>query len=652
MGSDTIFPESNDLERIQAELEATFCPPLDPALIAALVSELDPSPGSDALESLRLSLGDLATEASIANALNEDKRLSAFDKLSIKDDSTVSGSQASGSLLRDAAEWTPGTSAASSDGASFNTPLGFLRAVFPHLPVSTLTHTIDAVHDSHYSSPQATTLDMGLLVESLLSEEFLREEQERASSAESSDGGVKPTPEADWSLVEKKINRKLPAATQDPSSSLPASPKPRKAKASTVPLVDLLQRQHLPARRPAIDFDIAPDPWSHLASLASSLGQLLPDIPEGKWLALFHNPAYPTPSHAVRAELQRLSLLRNEAPSPETLNFLLEIIAATELEDSASRTKHDAELCLRACGNDAENALDLFRLLEEMDMAGAAVVHSVPSRTSTPNVTTSVSARLSPLLPPSRSYRESPVTSAPPSPPPITEPKRSSTHPQYQWQTVAPRKPAVPVQHPLSANIPAYRTVEPQIGKKKGRPTPTFRKEIEITPAPSVPAGLSELERCRWWMKELRRQRDEAVRAAGRHWRAGTAQDRGGEIAVYYADQSRNLEEQRRDWALKAARLQVQQQQLRSKDLHTIDLHGLTLHEALHVVKEGVNAWYSSSGSGYAPNHSLTIITGLGKHSPNQQGVLGPAIFKALEKDGWRVTKRPAAVVVIGVARG
>jgi len=70
------------------------------------------------------------------------------------------------------------------------------------------------------------------------------------------------------------------------------------------------------------------------------------------------------------------------------------------------------------------------------------------------------------------------------------------------------------------------------------------------------------------------------------------------------------------------------------------------------VVREGVNEWYSSSRSGFAPNHSLTIITGAGKHSAGQQSVLGPAVFKALERDGWRVVKREAAVVVTGVARG
>jgi len=141
------------------------------------------------------------------------------------------------------------------------------------------------------------------------------------------------------------------------------------------------------------------------------------------------------------------------------------------------------------------------------------------------------------------------------------------------------------------------------------------------------------------------------VRAAGRHWRAGTVQDRGGEIAMYYAQRGRALEDESREWAMKAARLQVRQQQNRNNDLYTIDLHGLTLQEALHVARDGVNAWYSSSSSGYAPGHSLTLVTGLGKHSVNQQSVLGPAVYNALEKDGWRVVKNPATIVVTGVAR-
>lgn len=52
--------------------------------------------------------------------------------------------------------------------------------------------------------------------------------------------------------------------------------------------------------------------------------------------------------------------------------------------------------------------------------------------------------------------------------------------------------------------------------------------------------------------------------------------------------------------------------------------------------------------SGATPSHSLTIITGVGNHSKNRVGVIGPAVQNALEGEGWRTSKRPGAIVVSG----
>jgi len=71
----------------------------------------------------------------------------------------------------------------------------------------------------------------------------------------------------------------------------------------------------------------------------------------------------------------------------------------------------------------------------------------------------------------------------------------------------------------------------------------------------------------------------------------------------------------------------------------TIDLHGLTISEAKVVVLETLEN----------RDHTrlpLTVITGMGKHSRNQVGVLAPALLNMLREEGWRANTFEAGLIV------
>ncbi|KAI5242650.1 hypothetical protein E4T43_04694 [Aureobasidium subglaciale] len=90
-----------------------------------------------------------------------------------------------------------------------------------------------------------------------------------------------------------------------------------------------------------------------------------------------------------------------------------------------------------------------------------------------------------------------------------------------------------------------------------------------------------------------------------------------------------------------------------------IDLHGVTVENAVRIARARTNAWWSGLGEnkvngrvGAAERASgFRIITGVGRHSAGGKGVLGPAVKKGLEQDGWRVEVNSGAITVKGKSR-
>ena len=87
-----------------------------------------------------------------------------------------------------------------------------------------------------------------------------------------------------------------------------------------------------------------------------------------------------------------------------------------------------------------------------------------------------------------------------------------------------------------------------------------------------------------------------------------------------------------------------------------IDLHGVTVENAVRIARQRTNAWWNGLGEnkvngrvGAAERASgFRIITGVGRHSAGGKGVLGPAVKKGLEQDGWRLEVNSGAITVRG----
>lgn len=88
-----------------------------------------------------------------------------------------------------------------------------------------------------------------------------------------------------------------------------------------------------------------------------------------------------------------------------------------------------------------------------------------------------------------------------------------------------------------------------------------------------------------------------------------------------------------------------------------VDLHGLNVKDAVRVSRDRVEAWWESEGREWAragkvmSGGSLRIITGLGRHSAGGKAVLGPAVVRMLNDEGWKVQVGEGVVTVVGRAR-
>lgn len=154
---------------------------------------------------------------------------------------------------------------------------------------------------------------------------------------------------------------------------------------------------------------------------------------------------------------------------------------------------------------------------------------------------------------------------------------------------------------------------------------------------------------------DYRTRRDRCLQQAGHAWRATPGgKDRGA--AFYYADEARRLEAKGRAWQLRAAEELVAHRRRTRADTGsdrgagTVDLHGVTVREALSIVSEELNKWWSLPSGGGNRREALTIVTGAGRHSPNQVAILTPSVAKYLQREGWRadVDRQRGVIVVRG----
>ena len=511
----------NLINRSLAQKE--FCPPLDSSLVAALLADLifgndsEDDVDSHQVDELLGTLRELS-------ALADESQLSEFADLHITtfSDDTLSSTP---DIYHGN---TPSTSTSlrsiSTDYSehSFDSPLGFLQAALPHVSSAVLNAALDKT--------EGENIDMWDIVSRILSEESIREMEERGLDGVEDDDSHAPE---DGELSCETVGAKK--RTLGPKS---AGRKSNRGK--TITLVDIRQKQHArPVYSPPPGTScpvLTPDPWTQLSSLSTHLVTLLPPHPPSFFQSYFHSPDHATPYDALHACLETISEARPNAPTNEydvTLYNLLDILLP-EYDDLNSEERarliSDTELCLKATENRGDEAVDLIKLLRDLDADATTgslemgVYHFSPSPHAPAPKPVPKPSGLPSVQPPSQAR---PPRPKPPPPPTQTSRKKLSL---YQWQAVSRRKPYTYKPHPLSAHIPSYTR---DVNGIKVRGTGNAYGKGGKGDVGWLGQGLQEYRRR---VGESMRKRDQLLQEASKMWQRGNKKTRGGEAAFYFAE--------------------------------------------------------------------------------------------------------------------
>ena len=458
----------------------------------------------------------------------------------------------------------------------------------------------------------------------------------------------------------------------------------------TVPLVDTLQRRSplsspRPSSRSITPSGPSSNAWGTVVSLSAYLADLL-QVPQSHFLRYFHSPNYHSALSAIQAALAAL-------PTVSTNEYhvaILHDLYGTQLMDNPS-VASDLEFCARM-SDDVSIVMDLMDLMAEVSQwPGDTDVFAVPNGGSSRGSTTPSTPILGslPMSPASsadsisalakavphtdrlttRPRKKDKVDGAPKVVPGSQAPASALSHPTamdsfgqpsslapllsaktthlngsvkqvhpLNWRTVSHvRHHPSRSHHPLASSIPAYARGstphDPTPGSLYHRPTSSAQVELYYSNA-----------------NKERARRAEAMRAAATHF-SGSAIPGGKAVNVsvagHYASQAREAEARAKEWEMKAAR-SVISSQLDSSG-NGIDLHHLTMEEGTVVALEMVRKWWDNQRSSISADSSaqrprmevsgsgLVVVTGKGRHSKGQRGILGPAVAGALRRDGWRV---------------
>lgn len=127
-----------------------------------------------------------------------------------------------------------------------------------------------------------------------------------------------------------------------------------------------------------------------------------------------------------------------------------------------------------------------------------------------------------------------------------------------------------------------------------------------------------------------------------------------GGVAAYYASVGHEHIKMAKAQSSAAADALVAQQSTRTM----IDLHGVSVSDAVRIANHKTEAWWQglgdakyTTGGGGPVRAGFQIVTGVGTHSRNNAPRIGPAVAKALVREGWRVEVGHGEMYVTGKAR-
>lgn len=149
-------------------------------------------------------------------------------------------------------------------------------------------------------------------------------------------------------------------------------------------------------------------------------------------------------------------------------------------------------------------------------------------------------------------------------------------------------------------------------------------------------------------------RRSEAYQKAAEAHRKGRSGNGYMKAAAgYYSQEARDLGANMKVMSQADADALVAQQSSST----ILDLHGVTVADATRIARQRTQMWWNSLGEQRIAEYggarggvgSYRIVVGLGRHSADGRGKLGPAVVKALVKEGWKVEVGSGELLVTGM---
>lgn len=195
-----------------------------------------------------------------------------------------------------------------------------------------------------------------------------------------------------------------------------------------------------------------------------------------------------------------------------------------------------------------------------------------------------------------------------------------------------------------SPNVPSTSTIIPHY---------ILRPPSPPSISPSTPSSSSYVPLSNSRAATLTAVRSNALAQSRSASRKAKSDHLMGGAASYYSSVSRDAAAALREDEAARADAQVA---LQSKS-GEVDLHGLNVKDTVRVSRDRVETWWESEGREWARagkvmnGNGLRIITGLGRHSAGGRAVLGPAVGRMLNDEGWKVQVGEGVVNVVGRVR-
>ncbi|KDE06368.1 hypothetical protein MVLG_03276 [Microbotryum lychnidis-dioicae p1A1 Lamole] len=364
------IPSGTSGEPVSDKLVRQFCPPLDSALVHALLLDLPSTPSQDEIKAIKSTLSSLASDAEIQSTPDHEDDGRDGTGVSTTTTTTTTSDTTSTlaedldlgktlevwSLNGDESSTTQGTTPSNrsdSERSSYrpDDPLAFLSSVFPNESIELLQQHLES-----------SSGDVEIVVDELLSSGLLKEAQREETPL--------PPPTLNSPVVSKQQRKRIKAA-QKASSTL-----------------SLTSTPHLPPHSPALSaasYDSTPSSpiiaarpienrWASISSHASNLATLL-HVSESRIVSTYHKSSSSLPLtlarllHALTAERPFDSLSNKEEQSPIDLRDSLGVVLP-------HLTEERLEMLLSSTEGDVADAMDLEATIQEIENSQGRLVWS------------------------------------------------------------------------------------------------------------------------------------------------------------------------------------------------------------------------------------------------------------------------------------